>query len=131
MCWRVEHLPLYRVRRRSDWEALSSLESRAVWKVADRYQLDDDQRYSLYAHHNEHVERVGHAAKPTIIETHDQRIERYQREGHHVGWFDRRWRRAMPGWMVGWPTWFGNRRAGLRDKRFWLLTRLAYRGQPG
>jgi hypothetical protein len=42
----------------------------------------------------------------------------------------RRWRRFVPNFMVGWPTWFANRRVGLRDKRFWLLTRSAYRGQP-
>ena len=32
--------------------------------------------------------------------------------------------------MIGWPTWFANRRAGLH-KYFWVTTRLCDTGQPG
>jgi hypothetical protein len=53
LTWRQEHLPLERARRTDDWHALSSLERRAAWPVADRLRLDDDQRYSLYAQHHE------------------------------------------------------------------------------
>ena len=41
------------------------------------------------------------------------------------------WHKRVPSFMVGWPTWLANRRAGLRDRYFRLVTRSAYRGQPG
>jgi hypothetical protein len=56
--WRQEHLPLQRLRRRSHYEALWHLESRAAWRASSRLGLDDDQRYSLSQHYLEHVERL-------------------------------------------------------------------------
>lgn len=41
-----------------------------------------------------------------------------------------RGRTGLPNFMVGWPTWFGNRRTGLRDRWFERTTRGAFRGQP-
>lgn len=34
------------------------------------------------------------------------------------------------GFMVGWPTWFGNRRPGLGDRRFLLAAWAVCRSQP-
>jgi hypothetical protein len=134
LCWRQEHLPLTRVRRKGDWQALSSLESRAAWRVADRFHLNDDQRYSMMAHHDQTVERLAHAANPAVVETRQQLMERHG-GGHDLTFVKRRWnhrwRRVVPNFVVGWPTWFANRRVGIRNRRFWLITRSAYRGQPG
>ena len=121
--WRQDHLPLARVRRPGDWYALSHLEGDAVWRIADRVGVDDDQRYSLAAQHRQAVDRLVHQASPAVVDA-----ARPPESGPIYG--GHRWRRIVPNFMVGWPTWFGNRWVGLRDKRFWLLTRLAYRGQP-
>jgi hypothetical protein len=131
LTWRQDHLPLSRLRRVADWHALSSLEHRAALRLADRAQVDDDQRYSLYAQHHREVERRANAAKPELV--HLTLRPRGLPVGRVIAGQGRRW----PGWgrtrlnfLFGWPTWFKNRRAGLRDKRFRLLIRSAYRGQP-
>jgi len=129
LTWRQQHLPLNRLRRIGDWHALSSLERRAAWRVADRLQLDDDQRYSLYARHYEAAETLAHAAHPQLVETRDQ----LRRRASETGWLRQPWsgwERLAPSFMVGWPTWFANRRVGLRDRWFRLLTWSFYRGQP-
>lgn len=128
LTWRQEHLPLDRVHRIDDWPALSSLEHRAAWRVADRLRLDDDQRYSLRAQHHQVVETLAHAAHPELVETREQ----LRRRAPETGWLRRRrsrWERLTPNFMVGWPT-FANRRVRLRDRRFRLLTWSCYRGQP-
>lgn len=131
LSWRQDHLPLGRLKRKSDWYALSNLEHRAAWRTADRRDLDDDQRYSLLTHHRDRVEALAHGAHPELVETRQQRRQRYPRSipllVHHRRL---RWRRVVPNFMVGWPTWFSNRRAGLRDKYFRLVTAPAYHGQP-
>jgi hypothetical protein len=130
LCWRQEHLPLNRIRTAGDWGALSHLEEQATRRVADRFGVDDDQRSSLLVHHHRQVERLAHQAHPTVVETREQRIARH-RSGE-IRWRRRRWHqhRFVPSFLVGWPTWFANRWVGLRDKRFWLLTRSSYQGQP-
>jgi hypothetical protein len=133
LSWRQGHLPLSRLRRQSDWYALSNLERRAAWRTADRRGLDDDQRYSLLSHHHDRVEALAHEARPDLVETRQQLKQRSQRSMPRLGYQQRprrAWRRVAPSFMVGWPTWFSNRRAGLRDKYFRLLTARAYRGQP-
>jgi hypothetical protein len=132
LCWRQERLPLHRVRRTWQWSALSSLEQGAAWRVANRYGVDEDQRYSLLSHHHDRVEALAYQAHPELVETRQQ-----MRESHQSGPYlrvvsrpRRVWERRVPGFMVGWPTWFSNRRAGLRDKYFWLITLPGYRGQP-
>jgi hypothetical protein len=131
LCWRQEHLPLARLRRQGDWHALSHLEHRAAWRIADRFGVDDDQRHSLGFHHNHEVERLAYAASPAVVETTSQLMERFGHEGPLLRRGRRRRRRRLvPNFMMGWPTWFANRRVGLRDKRFWLMTRSAYRDQP-
>ena len=132
LSWRQGHLPLGRLKRQSDWCALSNLERRAAWQTADRRGLDDDQRYSLLSHHWDRVETLAHEARPDLVQTRQQLKERYQRSMpllvHQQQ--PRAWRRIAPNFMVGWPTWFSNRRVGLRDKYFRLVTAPAYRGQP-
>ncbi len=129
LTWRQEHLPLYRLRRVDDWYALSSLECRAAWRVADRLRLDDDQRHSFYAQHHETVETLAHSARPELVETRERLRERVP-EAYAPRRLRSRWERLAPNFMVGWPTWFANRRVGLRDRRFRLLTWSSYRGQP-
>ncbi len=138
LCWRQERLPLARIRRRGDWHALAALESRAAWRVADRFGVDDDQRYSLLVRHSQEVESLAYAARPALVEARQQLVERLPGGllverlpgGPLLRQRRRRWYRVVPSFMVGWPTWFGNRRVDLRDKRFRLVTRAAYRGQP-
>ena len=133
LCWRQERLPLHRVRHEWQWSALSSLEQGAAWRVANRYQVDEDQRYSLLSHHHDRVEALAQQAHPELVVTRQQMREGHQ-SGPHMGVVSRPrrvWERRVPGFMVGWPTWFSNRRVGLRDKYFWLVTLRDYRGQPG
>lgn len=132
LSWRQGHLPLGRLKRRSDWYALSSLERRAAWRAADRRGLDDDQRYSLLCHHHDRVEALAHEARPDLVATRQQLRQRSQRAIPRLVHKQRprAWRTAVPNFMVGWPTWFSNRRAGLRDKCFRMVTAPAYRGQP-
>ena len=132
LCWRADHLPLQRLHRPSDWEALSSLEYGAALRAANRYHLDDDQRYSLLIQHWDEIDRIASAARPDVVETRAQRVERFRAEGPpRRSPLHERWIRVAPSFMVGWPSWFGNRRVGLRNKWFRLTTRAAYRGQPG
>jgi Clp amino terminal domain, pathogenicity island component len=125
MCWRQEHLPLRRLRRRSHYQALWHLESRAAWRVASRLGLDDDQCYSISHHHLEQVERLAAQAKPGLIQP------RHGWPRHPI---------AMPvsvvhyrrrlSFALGWGTWFSNRWVGLRDRWFQFRTIPDYRGLP-
>lgn len=133
LCWRQEHLPLARLRRRWQWHALSHLEMRAALRVAERFQLDEDQRYSLLNHHQDRVEALAHQARPDIVETRQQLRERH-RSGPYmrvVSGPRRFWERHVPRFMVGWPTWFANRRVGLRNMYFRVVTAPRYLHQPG
>jgi hypothetical protein len=131
LVWRQDHLPLRRLKRQSDWYALSNLEYRAARALAGRRALDDDQRYSLLRYHRDRVEALAHGARPDLVETRQQRRQRYPRSMPLVGHRRRSsWQRLVPNLMVGWPTWFSNRRSGLRDKYFRLISASAYRGQP-
>jgi ClpA/ClpB-like protein len=111
---RQEHLPLRRLRRPSDWDAISLNEQRAVLRLGRHHQLDDDQSYSLLHHHLQGVQWRAAAAAPTAVP------EPPSAEAGHgsvvgtaliVGRRDRRLRHLVP---RGWVVWFGNRRVGLR-----------------
>lgn len=126
LTWRQEHLPLNRIRHLWQAEALGSLEQRTAWRVADRLGVDDDQRYSLLALHHDEIERLIAGVLPEYADRYRSlradgalRLERLRRR-----------RRRLPNFMVGWPTWFANRRVGLRNRWFALTSRAAYRGQP-
>jgi hypothetical protein len=127
--WRQDHLPLGRVRRRSDWDALSHLEGKAAWRLTTRPALDDDQRYSLMWHHADQVEQrvartrpdlarprraLGRPATVMVISPGRRRLRRH----------------GAPRFTAGWAAWFGNRRTGLRDRWFRLRTIRYYRGAP-
>ena len=115
--WRQDRLPLARLKRHSDWQALSHLEQNAAWRLAGRLGLDDDQRYSLISHHADQVERRIAAARPDLRSG-------TRRPGHPLG------RRALLGVPVGWGVWCHNRWVDLRDCLFWLRTLGDYRGAP-
>jgi hypothetical protein len=68
--WRQDHLPVGRLRRLSDREALLHLEGNEAWRVADRLALDDDQRYSLISQHEAAVRRLVDGARPDFHHRH-------------------------------------------------------------
>ena len=124
LTWRQQHLPISQVRRATHLAALESLEQRAAWRVADDAGVDDDQRYSLLDHHRRAVEQ-------SLASVH-ARFDPPRRMGvDKSGWIRGRRRRRFPNFMLGWPTWFANRRVGMRDLWFRLTSARAYRGQPG
>jgi hypothetical protein len=115
--WRQDHLPLGRLRRTSDREALANLERATAWRLGQDLGLDDDQRHSLVRHHSDQVERLVARSRPDLPPR---------------AWPASR-RRRRPGplsFTVGWAAWFRNRQVGLRDRWFWLRTARHYRGGP-
>jgi Clp amino terminal domain, pathogenicity island component len=128
--WRQEHLPISALHRRSDIWALMNLEHAAVVRVADQLALDDDQRYSLFHHHQQAVgERVAQA-RP------DLGRPNHRRDRPSVGREARAWavmRRRRYRWLrvtVGWGVWVGNRRMAVQNRWFRLRAAPAYRGAP-
>jgi hypothetical protein len=130
--WRQEHLPVDKLRRPSDREALLRLERDEAWRVAGRLDLDDDQRFSLISHHASEVGRRVERARPDLAAPPSAR----DRAQARMMALSRRHRRrpgrtlALRNVAVGWGVWFGNRRTGLRDRWFRLRTTSAYRGAP-
>jgi hypothetical protein len=133
LCWRQDHLPLGRVRHQRDCSSLLQVERRVAWRVATRLRLDDDQRYSLYRLHSEHVIIRAGEARPELTarrqDTNDRsaHIISFAKSGRGLRRTGRRW---IPSFTAGWGTWFSNRRIGIRNKWFWLRTLYAYRGAP-
>ena len=130
--WRQDHLPVGRLRRPSDREALLHLEQDEAWRVADRLALDDDQRYSLISRHASEVGRRVEHARPDLPGPPSAR-DRVQARA--VALSRRHQRRpgrglALRNVTVGWGVWFGNRGVGLRDRWFRLRTTSSYRGAP-
>jgi Clp amino terminal domain, pathogenicity island component len=124
--WRQDHLPLDRLRRAGDWEALCHLERDAAWRLASQLGLDDDQRYSAVRQHSDRVQQLVAEARPDLA-----------RPGHpggrRAGAIGGRRRPRPRGFLtftVGWGVWFGNRWVGLRDRWFRLRTIRYYRGVP-
>lgn len=131
LCWRQEHLPVERLRRSSQYGEFWHLEHRAVWRVASKLGLDDDQRYSLAHHHLRRVEDLAVQAKPALIERCLSRPRQPTAMMGTVTLRRRRWRwRRWLAFTVGWGCWFSNRRAGLRYQWFRLRTIPNYRGAP-
>jgi hypothetical protein len=127
--WRQDHLPVGRLHRPSDREALLHLERDEAWRVADRLALDEDQRYSLISHHASVVGRRVERARPDLPKPPSARDRAHART---VALSRRRPGRtfALRNVTVGWRTWFENRRVGLRDRWFRLRTTSSYRGAP-
>jgi hypothetical protein len=115
--WRQDRLPLDRLRRRPDRQALSRLEQKAAWRIADQLGLDDDQRYSLIRHHGEQVALRTAAAWPDLAAPSRGRARPARRRG-------------FLNVTVGWGTWVQNRQANLRYRWFRIRTINYYRGQP-
>jgi hypothetical protein len=130
--WRQEHLPVGRLHRPSDREALLRLERDEAWRVADRLALDDDQRYSLISRHASEVSRQVERARPDLSKPPSQRDRAQARAVALARGRRRRLGRtvALRHVTVGWGVWFGNRRVGLRDRWFRLRTTSSYRGAP-
>jgi Clp amino terminal domain, pathogenicity island component len=115
--WRQDHLPLDYLRRPTHRQALSRLEQKAAWRVADQLGLDDDQRYSLIRHHGDQVEQRMAAARPDLATP-----PRARTRPRH--------RRGLLNVTVGWDAWLQNRRVNLRDRWFRIRTFRYYRGAP-
>lgn len=117
LSWRQSHLPLARLNRHSDWQALSHLEHNAAWRLAGRLGLDDDQRYSLIWHHADQVKRRVTAAWPDL-------------DPHRRGPRHPIPRNALLAVAVGWEVWCHNRLVNLRNRWFRLRTLRYYHGAP-
>ena len=115
--WRQDHLPLERLRRAGDLQALYHLEREAARRLAERLGLDDDQRYSLIWQHDHHVAQLATRAHPDLARSAAPRPRRLRRP---------RFLNVTAGWAV----WFGNRRADLRNRWFQLRTTRHYRACP-
>jgi hypothetical protein len=115
--WRQDHLPLDRLRRPPDRQALSHLEEKAAWRIADQLGLDDDQRYSLIRHHADEVEQRMAAARPDLASPRRVRAHPARRSAFLNG-------------TAGWEAWLLNRRVNLRDRWFRIRTIRYYRGAP-
>lgn len=119
--WREDHLPVRRLRRAGDLQALAHLERAEAWHLATRLGLDDDQRYSLVQHHADQVAQRAARAHPDLARSAGATAAA------------RRPPRRRPQFLnvtVGWAAWFGNRRVDLRDRWFRLRTTWDYRGCP-
>jgi Clp amino terminal domain, pathogenicity island component len=130
--WRQDHLPVGRLRRPSDREALLHLERDEAWRVADRLDVDDDQRYSLISHHASEVGRRVERARPDLATPPTARDRAQARTTALARRHRRRRGRtfALRNVTVGWGVWFGNRWVELRDRWFRLRTTSSYRGAP-
>jgi Clp amino terminal domain, pathogenicity island component len=128
LSWRQDHLPLRRLRGASSWSGLWSVEYRMAWRLPSRLGLDDDQRYSLLSQHRSAVEERLAAARPDLAPV---RAAPSWLQWRQATRRMRLYRRLhLPSFLIGWPSWFGNRRAGIRDRWFWLTTLRHYRHQP-
>ena len=129
LCWRQDHLPLQEIKRQEHYFSLHRLESRAAWRVASKLQLDDDQRYSVRCHHLDQVEQRTSCAKPKFVGLRTAEpgfpsrsiTVRHRRRLSRIGWFS---------FMVGWGTWIGNRRVGIRNRWFQFRTQRYFRRAP-
>ena len=124
--WRQDHLPLGRLHRAGDREALCHLELDAAWRLASQLGLDDDQRYSVVRQHSDRVGQLVADAHPGLTRPGHPGG---RRSGAIAGGRRRRPRRFLS-FTVGWGVWFGNRWVGLRDRWFRLRTVRYYRGAP-
>jgi ClpA/ClpB-like protein len=121
--WRQDHLPVGRLRRRSDTEALVHLERAAVGRLADQLGLDDDQRFSLVRQHERQVDERVALARPGLARPGGRPARRpVSALGRGPGRYLR--------FTVGWRAWVSNRQTGWRDRWFRLRTAGAYRGAP-
>ncbi len=123
LCWRQDHLPLGRLRRACDWEALSHLERAAAGRLAQRLGLGDDQHYSLISQHSREVEQIMARSRPDLARRLADPAIRFR--GHRGPHRPRAL--ILP---AGWAVWFGNRRVGLRYRWFRLRTFRHYLGSP-
>jgi hypothetical protein len=129
LSWRQDHLPLHRLRAASSWRGLWSVEYRTAWRLPNRLGLDDDQRYSLVSQHLSAVEERLAAARPDLapVRVAPSSALQWRQATRRL----RRYRRMrFLSFAVGWPSWFGNRSAGIRDRWYWLTTLRHYRHQP-
>jgi hypothetical protein len=115
--WRQDHLPLDRLRRHPDRQALAHLEQKAAWRIADQLGLDDDQRYSLIRHHADQVDQRMATARPDLARAPGVPARQFRRH-------------AFLNVTVGWLVWLQNRQVNLRDRWFWLRTISYYQGAP-
>jgi hypothetical protein len=112
---RQRRLPIRRLRHPWQAYALFHNEQRMAWRIVGRNDVSDDQRYSLLHYHYDTVKRLAAEAVPEILPP----------PGPRSGFLTaadlpRRRRYGLP---IGWACWFGNRRAGLRDRWFRLTWR--------
>jgi Clp amino terminal domain, pathogenicity island component len=120
---RLPRLPFARIRHTWQLGTLRGIEGDAAWRSADRHHVSDDDRYSMMHHHARAVDDLAAEAIPDVVdlarsEDEDEyELMRTRPFGEYVtlrlGHRTHRMASPLP---TGWLTWFGNRRAGIRDK---------------
>jgi hypothetical protein len=113
---RLARLPFARIHRGWEWSALSSSEHRYAWRLADEYDLDDDERYSLLHHYSAAVDERASREIPELVPS----VVDEPPGAVAVGLHGVPPSTFLPG---GWVCWFANRRAGTRDRWFRLTWR--------
>lgn len=136
LCWRQERLPLSRLHGRWDVSALQHLEDGVVLRLADRRDLDEDQRHSLLHHHHNAVADKIAQVRPPLAPPRLGPRPGGQATARAVavsrGSLPRRLRppRGPLRLTVGWGAWFSNRRMWLWDRWFALRALGACHGAP-
>ena len=108
-------LPLERLHRRSDGDAIILNEQRAVLGLVDRFTLDDDQLYSLLHHHLDEVRRREAAAMPSLFDQPHPSSAAIRPLAGVLPMATRRRHHLVPS---GWRCWFANRHVSLQAR--WL-----------
>jgi hypothetical protein len=113
---RQDRLPLTRLRRSWQYEALERIELRTAWRVAARAEVGADVCHSLVWHHHDAVRRLARQAIPGLVDASEQQRKS---EGHRL---HGRRKYSVP---VEWRRWLKNRVDGVRDVWFRLWWRLS------
>jgi len=119
MSWQQAHLPLDRVRSRSDWESLGMVEWKVAWRVVSQLGLEDRQSFSVYVHHHEEVDRRLKEARPDLAIDHRVDGDRVRARAEFRHPFNRP---HFLNFTVGWGAWFRNRQVGIRWRLFRFRT---------
>jgi hypothetical protein len=120
---RQRRLPIRRLRHAWQAYALCHNEDRMARRIVNRHDVSNDERYSLLHYHFDTVKGLAAEAVPEILPPPGPRPGFLT--SANVAHLHRRHRfvRRHFAWLGGWACWFGNRRAGLRDRWFRLTWR--------
>jgi hypothetical protein len=115
---RLARLPFSRLRHQWQFYGLYANERRVARRLAALHDLDDSQRESFEFHYAEAFKRLSAEAVPQFVPSVRAGGERSVAMSRTD--LPRPRVRVVP---IGWDCWFGNRRAGIRDRWFRLTWR--------